>query len=157
MSTLEHSAVAAVMREIVPSASPPAAARLVRLRALVLLGGSLRADAFASGIRRSVLDLPVDSTHSLLNLWQDHAASLADAAGLDEIQARVLVNSAAAQPASHAGYEITAAPRVDVHVERDPSELRGTGGLLKDLCRGYDDADLVLVANAAQILLDPLP
>jgi hypothetical protein len=155
MSTLEHSAIAdAVVSREIP---PPPAARLERLRALVLLGGSLRADAFASGIGRSVLDLPVDSTHSLLNLWQEQAAALAEVAELDEIQARVLVNTAAAQPKTHADFApVVNAPQVDVHVERDPSELRGTGGLLKDLCRGYDDADLVLVANAAQILLDPL-
>ena len=41
-------------------------------------------------------------------------------------------------------------------VERDQSEYRGTGGVLGDLAERYDDDDLILVANAAQILLDPL-
>jgi hypothetical protein len=41
-------------------------------------------------------------------------------------------------------------------VERDQSEFRGTGGVLKDLAGQYDDNDLVLVANAAQLLIDPL-
>ena len=41
-------------------------------------------------------------------------------------------------------------------VERDKSEFRGTGGVLKDLAGEYDPDDLVLVANAAQLLIDPL-
>ena len=41
-------------------------------------------------------------------------------------------------------------------VERDQSEYRGTGGVLGDLASKYDDDDLILVANASQILLDPL-
>jgi hypothetical protein len=41
-------------------------------------------------------------------------------------------------------------------VERDLSEYRGTGGLLHDLARDYHDDDLLLVANAAQVLLDPM-
>ncbi len=42
-------------------------------------------------------------------------------------------------------------------VERDLSEYRGTGGVLRDISHGYADDDLILVANAAQVLLDPLP
>ena len=41
-------------------------------------------------------------------------------------------------------------------VERDLSDYRGTGGVLHDLAADYDDDDLILVANAAQVLLDPL-
>src|SRR4051794_41157339 len=41
-------------------------------------------------------------------------------------------------------------------VERDLSEYRGTGGVLHDLARDYADDDLILMGNAAQILLDPL-
>jgi hypothetical protein len=41
-------------------------------------------------------------------------------------------------------------------VERDLSEYRGTGGVLRDLAADYNDDDLILIANAAQVLLDPL-
>jgi mannose-1-phosphate guanylyltransferase len=41
-------------------------------------------------------------------------------------------------------------------VERDLSEYRGTGGILRDLAVDYADDDLILVCNGAQILLDPL-
>jgi hypothetical protein len=46
---------------------------------------------------------------------------------------------------------------VTVSVERDPKSYRGTGGLLRDLAEAYDDDAYLLVANAAQILLQPLP
>src|SRR5204863_1877814 len=46
--------------------------------------------------------------------------------------------------------------RSSFKVLRDQSEFRGTGGVLRDLSHDYDEDDLVLVANAAQLLLDPL-
>jgi hypothetical protein len=43
-----------------------------------------------------------------------------------------------------------------VRAERDPSSLRGTGGLLRDLAENYDDDHYLLVASATQVLLEPL-
>ena len=43
-----------------------------------------------------------------------------------------------------------------ISVERDRAEFRGTGGVLKDVCSRYDQDAWVLVANAAQLLFDPL-
>ena len=40
--------------------------------------------------------------------------------------------------------------------DRDPSEWRGTGGVLRDISTHYAPDDLLLVANAAQFLLRPL-
>ena len=34
-------------------------------------------------------------------------------------------------------------------VERDQSEYRGTGGVLRDLAQKYEPDDLILVANAS--------
>jgi hypothetical protein len=45
---------------------------------------------------------------------------------------------------------------VVVQFERDPSEWRGTGGVLRDISSEYDDDHLLLVANAGQFLLRPL-
>ncbi|HSZ56345.1 MAG TPA: hypothetical protein VK797_11830 [Tepidisphaeraceae bacterium] len=45
----------------------------------------------------------------------------------------------------------------DFRVERDLSDYRGTGGVLHDLAEDYDDEDFLLIGNAAQVLLDPLP
>ena len=43
------------------------------------------------------------------------------------------------------------AAHIGVHIERDPADLRGTGGVLADLARQYEPDELLLVANGAQI------
>jgi hypothetical protein len=48
------------------------------------------------------------------------------------------------------------APGVELGIERDPVEFRGTGGVLRDLAQEYDDDDLLLVAVATQLSAEPL-
>jgi hypothetical protein len=129
----------------------PATPSLSRLRALVLLGGAVRPSPLAQTTARSVLDLPIDETGTVLSHWIANAAELAKSIGLEKLPVRVMVNATTPEPAS-----------ADKHygafrVERDGSDFRGTGGVLRDLATDYGDDDLILVANAAQILLDPLP
>jgi len=137
---------------IVPISTDVRQHGLSRLRALVLLGGSVRASALAASVRRSVLDLPIDENGTVLNHWLRHADEIARWAALDRLPVRVMVNQTAPEPRS-----------AEVHhygsfrVERDLSDYRGTGGVLRDVAADYDDDDLILVANAAQVLLDPLP
>jgi hypothetical protein len=135
--------------DVLPSAS--AERTLGRLRALVLLGGSVRPTPLTQSIGRSMLDLPLDDHGTILNHWQYHAAELARLAGLGTLPLRVLVDK-------HSPAPTTPAPRegVQLTIERDLSEYRGTGGVLGDLAKDYSDDDLILVANAAQVLLDPL-
>ena len=125
---------------------------LTRLRALVLLGGSVRPTALGLATGRSVLDLPLDENGSVFNGWLDQAADLARTLGLPALPVRVMVNQTSPEPASADPRHFGA-----FRVERDLSEYRGTGGVLHDLAKDYADDDLVLVANAAQILMDPLP
>jgi N-acetylglucosaminyldiphosphoundecaprenol N-acetyl-beta-D-mannosaminyltransferase len=126
-------------------------ASLARLKAVVLLGGAVRATPLSSSIGRSLLDLPLDETGSVLNHWLNHASELAKAVGLEKLPVRVMVDRNSPEPVSAAvKYYGT------FRVERDQSEYRGTGGVLRDLATQYDDNDLILVANAGQILLDPL-
>jgi N-acetylglucosaminyldiphosphoundecaprenol N-acetyl-beta-D-mannosaminyltransferase len=122
-----------------------------RLRALVLLGGAIRPAAIGLRTGRSVLDLPLDANGSVLSGWLDQAAELAGSAGIDSLPVRVMVNHRTPEPAC-------ANPRHygAYRVERDLSEYRGTGGVLRDLANDYADDDLIVVANAAQILLEPL-
>ncbi len=125
---------------------------LPRLKALVLLGGAISPPPLVrSGIGRSVLDLPVDDTRSILAHWLDHAAIVAQQGGLSALPVRVLVDQKSPEPIS-ANSSYYGAFRV----ERDRTDFRGTGGVLADLSQDYDDDDFLLVANAAQILLDPL-
>jgi N-acetylglucosaminyldiphosphoundecaprenol N-acetyl-beta-D-mannosaminyltransferase len=129
----------------------PTTRALSRLRALVLLGGSVRATELSTSVGRSILDLPVDEGGSILNHWMMHAAELAHYAALESLPVRVMVNRNSPEPIS-----VSARYQGMYKVERDQSEFRGTGGVLKDLTGEYGDDDLVLVANAAQILIDPL-
>jgi N-acetylglucosaminyldiphosphoundecaprenol N-acetyl-beta-D-mannosaminyltransferase len=129
-----------------------ATSSLARLRALILLGGSVRPSALTLTSGRSILDLPLDENGTILAHWTRGAAELAKSVGLESLPVRVMVNQNSPEPAS-VGAEQYGAFRV----ERDASEFRGTGGVLRDLATDYGDDDLILVANAAQILLDPLP
>jgi N-acetylglucosaminyldiphosphoundecaprenol N-acetyl-beta-D-mannosaminyltransferase len=124
---------------------------LSRLKALVLLGGHVRPTTLSTSIGRSLLDLPLDENGSVLNHWLHHAAELAKIAGLEKLPVRVMVDRNSPEPISAAvKYYGT------FRVERDQSDYRGTGGVLGDMAERYQDDDLILVANAAQILMDPL-
>jgi N-acetylglucosaminyldiphosphoundecaprenol N-acetyl-beta-D-mannosaminyltransferase len=124
---------------------------LNRLKALVLLGGHVRSTPLNLSIGRSLLDLPLDENGSVLNHWLNHSTELAKAAGLEKLSVRVMVDRNSPEP-------ISAAVKYfgTFRVERDQSEYRGTGGVLRDLALNYEPDDLILVANASQILLDPL-
>ena len=124
---------------------------LNRLRTMVLLGGSVRSSPLSDACGRSLLDLPLGGDGSIFNHWLAHASALAHHAALQALPVRVLVNRNTPEP-------ISAAPAHygNFRVERDLSEYRGTGGVLRDLAASYDDDDLILVCNASQILLDPL-
>lgn len=122
-----------------------------RLRAIVLLKGSLRKSVLSHAVNRSLLDLPVSKTQSILSLWQDHADDLAAQAGLDSLPLRIVLAQTGHQPAIPVPKS-----RVRLTVERDSKDFRGTGGVLRDLASSYAPDDLILVANAAQVLIEPL-
>jgi len=121
-----------------------------RVRALVLLGGSVRPSALSRAlVDRSLLDLPLTDGQSVLGRWAQEAASLGPDLGVGPIPTRVIIDRAAIAPVSVLASEMFS-------IERDPAEFRGTGGLLRDLGTGYGPDDLLLVANAAQVLMAPL-
>jgi N-acetylglucosaminyldiphosphoundecaprenol N-acetyl-beta-D-mannosaminyltransferase len=124
---------------------------LEKLRALVLLGGSVRPTSLSTSIGRAVLDLPLDDSGSILNHWVTQASDLRERHGLEKLPVRVLVDWNSPEPSS------TGPSHFDVlRVERDRTEYRGTGGVLHDLAGDYADDDLILVANAQQVMLDPI-
>lgn len=122
---------------------------LHRLRAVALLGGQLRPSPLMQAIERSVLDLPVLHDRTLLNHWLVEIAELGLHAGLEKLPTRLLVSQGSEEIHS-------ASESQTLTIERDASALRGTGGVLADLARGYEPEDFILVANAAQLLLEPL-
>jgi hypothetical protein len=125
------------------------------LRAIILLAGSIRPNSFGLAIQRSMFELPVENTSTILDLWRRQAQDLAQAAGQGALPVRVVLNSAI--PAPLMLPEKGLYPLAHVQFERDPIDFRGTGGVLRDLAVAYSDDDCLLVANAAQVLLDPLP
>jgi UDP-N-acetylglucosamine transferase subunit ALG13 len=121
------------------------------ISAMLLLAGRLRPLDLGKSARRSILDLPIDSDHTLLSYWCDQALDLAHAWGVGNLPLRVLLDQDSPMPTLP-----PSAPGVTVSLERDRAEFRGTGGVLRDACACYDDEDWILVANAAQLLFASL-
>jgi UDP-N-acetylglucosamine transferase subunit ALG13 len=121
------------------------------LVAVILLAGRLRSTDLGSQIGRSRLDLLVDANRSLLTYWRDEVAQLGLEWDCRHLAIRVVLDHASRTPMLPQGVQ-----GVTLSVERDRAEYRGTGGVLHDVCDAYDDDAWVLVANAAQILFEPL-
>ena len=126
--------------------------RLKRLAAVVLLDGTVRRSPFAEAIDRSLLELPVADDLCLRDLWRDHVARLAEALEVERVPCRIVVGRTTRPPSLR--WEDRDA---GISIESDPGDLRGTGGVLRDLAEQYDDPDAtLLVATAAQLLVEPL-
>ena len=125
--------------------------RVRMLRGLVLLAGSVRQGHLASLTGRPIFDLPLEQGVSILDSWRRETARLVEFTGGGSIPIRIMLDRVAPGP-SRPLSEDAAAP---VTIERDPFEYRGTGGVLRDLAVSYSDDDLLLVANASQVLMEP--
>lgn len=123
------------------------------LRALVLLAGSFRANHLGACLGRSILNLPISGPSSLIRQWGLNAGDLAQAAGIEKLPMRVLLDHLA--PTLRADEDLP--PTVNLQAERDRFDYRGSGGVLHDITGDYQDEDFILVANAASILLESLP
>ena len=149
----------------VVSLSQPSSGQAFRsldgLRALVLLGGSVWTGQLGSLTGRPVFDLPLETSCSILDLWRREAMTLASLIG-EPIPVRVMINrNAPERPAGmdrpHPNGNGNGADRLSpLRIESDPFDYRGTGGVLRDLAAQYGDEDMLLVANAAQVLTEPL-
>ncbi len=125
--------------------------RLRSIRAVILLEGSVGASPFGQAVGRSLLELPVTEHRSVLDVWASELSELAQALGPDRVPCRIVVARNGRPP------RLRPADReAGITVEHDPAELRGTGGLLRDLSDEYAPDDSLLVVSAAQILNRPL-
>lgn len=125
---------------------------LNRLRSVVLLAGSVRPNPLRKAVGRFVLELPIEAQHSLLDNWHQQLAATAVHFSIERLPIRVIVDRTTPMPAATEWNG-----PCEFRFEQDPFEYRGTGGLLVDLARQYDDDDYLLVANAQQVLFEPLP
>ncbi len=119
--------------------------------AVVLLAGAVRRARLHDVIGRSPLDLPIDSSASLLDVWSGQVARLAGVLSAERLHCRLMADSASSAPAA-----TPVADRTEWSVETDPVELRGTGGLLRDIAECYGDDQYLVVASAMHLPLHPL-
>jgi hypothetical protein len=119
----------------------------LRLRSIVLLGGSVGRSGLTAAIGRSLLDLPLGASQSVMDHWCRQVSEFNDTVG--RISTRLLIDVQSPLPAAGSDPAL-------ITPERDPRPYRGTGGLLRDLAEGYGFDGWMLVANAAQLLLAPL-
>ena len=129
------------------------AASLHRLRALILLAGSVRPGRLATSIGRPLFMLPQEADCTILDAWRREAAKLGGYLGIGALNVRVMIDRATPSPKEQPAAGADLAP---ARIERDPMGYRGTGGVLHDLAADFADDDLLLVANASQVLLEPL-
>ena len=130
---------------------PSRAGSLTRLRAVVLLAGSVRANQLRKSTGRSPLEMPIANHRSVLDCWREELVALAERLGLDKLTARVMVDRGSGMNPG-----VKRHGPVSLRIETDPYDFRGTGGLLSDVAREYHDDDLILVAHASQLLFEPL-
>lgn len=125
----------------------------IRLASVILLAGSVRPSPLQVATERQLIQLPVDPHRTLLDVWYAEVARLAAEARFDDLRLTVLLNG----PSPLAPRPDAADGPVPVHIVRDPVELRGTGGLLRDVALDAGDPDdFLLVTSSAQILAQPL-
>lgn len=125
--------------------------RLSELRSVVLLAGSVRANQLRKATGRAALQMPVSDARSVLDCWREQLVTMAEQLGITNLPVRVMVDQA-----SNLTPGVKQYGPVQLSIEIDPSEFRGTGGLLSDLAREYRDDDLILVSHASQLLFEPL-
>jgi hypothetical protein len=117
---------------------------------LVLLAGGAGLRSLSGAIGRSVLDLPVNAQETVLSKWRRQVDRVDDAT----LSAGFRIQIVGGAPLHSLANEPLASYRIE-HLQ-DPSELRGSGGALRDVAAAYDDDAYVIVASAASVLLQPL-
>jgi hypothetical protein len=139
--------------------SIPGAARGLRIpRAahaiseVLLLAGGVRPKGFRAQLGRSVLDLPVGEERRLMDVWREEIGRLSEHVDMGGRRVRVLIDGVSLPPRAAAA-DLRGC---DVIVERDLGAYRGTGGVLKDGCRGVGPDNFVLVMHAGQLMAEPL-
>jgi hypothetical protein len=137
-----------VARQFAP---PPMAVGGDEVRAVILLNGAIGSSALSRQVCRSILDLPVGSGLTVVGLWRRHLlrSGLMQQSPAPSVR---LINSQSARVAQ--GIAAGADPMF--RCEYDPVELRGTGGVLRDIATEYPDHAYLLAVSAAQILFEPL-
>jgi len=121
------------------------------LRAVVLLAGSVRANPLRKAANRCVLEMPIGRHRTVLDSWREHVVDMAERCRIAGLPVRIVVDRTA-----NLGEQAWDEGGCELRVEQDPSDYRGTGGLLADIAREYGDGESLLVLHASQLLFEPL-
>ncbi|MCC7147535.1 MAG: hypothetical protein IT443_13930 [Phycisphaeraceae bacterium] len=122
-----------------------------QVRQVILLAGAIRPTPLTADIGRSMLDMPITSTSRLISIWQKQLDSLADFLQQPDLSCRILVDQNTPLP------NPPAPGRARLTVAQDPQPFRGTAGVLRDVVDGSDPSAYVLVVEATQLPIEPLP
>ena len=137
-----------VMKEV--SSVPDEPLHRSKVAHVLLLAGAVRPNELTRQLGRHVLTLPLRTGYSLLRHWTEMIGADQNVAG--NVQTRILTSTGGdTQSVSR-----RLAQRGNWQVTCDSKPLRGTGGAVRDAIDDLNDDDVVLVADAAQLLYRPL-
>jgi len=128
----------------------PGRSRPGGIGAIVLLAGGSGMNDLTSAAERSVLDLPMGPAETLFSLWQREIERALPQLGGAPLELRIVGGA----PVWSVGAEQGGLLSVQ-HID-DPHELRGTGGILRDIAADYSDDTYLLVSSGSTMLLEPL-
>jgi hypothetical protein len=118
--------------------------------AVVLLAGGTGLNDLARAAERSVLELPVSQSETLLSLWRDQLEQTLVRPGVPAADVRIVGGALIRYE------DRNCSDLLNIAHDHDPHELRGTGGILHDIAEDYPDESFLVVAGASTILLEPL-
>ncbi|MEM0913098.1 MAG: hypothetical protein AAGB29_11780 [Planctomycetota bacterium] len=98
-----------------------------------------------------MIDLPVTPDETILDYWQHELVDVALSRSLTSLSVRVMVDRGGLKPTLR-GSE----PPLQMRLEEDPYDYRGTGGLISDLAREYEDDDELLMINGSALPIERL-
>lgn len=138
-----------------PSSNGAAGAAIDRLRrdlrAVVILGGRVRKTELSTAVNRAIMDLPVNSEQTVLDLWHGELETFAADIFRKELPVRIMTNQGSDPPTVRGNHG-----SLRINVEEDVADYRGTAGVLHDVLGDYGPQDLALVVNGAQVMREPL-
>ncbi len=125
------------------------------IHSVVLLAGAVGTGDFETSIGRSRFDLPLSESETVADQWIEELSRIASDQILDDapLAGRIMVDREARLPSIS---DRASASNININIQRDPNGYRGTGGVLHDIAKQFDDDSLLLVGNGPQVLLEPL-
>lgn len=145
-SSLDHARSAVGVASVTDQIRPGVGSWLEGLAGVMVLAGSVWPGPLRRATGRGPFAMPVEAGRRVMDVWRDQLTASAESAGVSHLSVRVMVDRSV--PSSlGAG---VGGP-LDWQMEQDPSDYRGTGGLLADLARDYPDDARLMVLHASRL------